>query len=394
MDKLNTILQEHVAQGDDTSNKLLGASFIAVNPTGVVYSGAAGRIDFGTGAKLFQTDSFTWVASLTKIVTTTSLMQIIERGLVGLDDDVRPLVPELAAMQILRGFDADDKPILEDNARPITLRILLTHTLGLAYDIIDPDLVKWSKYTGRTATNLDWSRDGFNTPLKFAPGEGWLYGAAMDWAGQVLEKITGRTLSEYTQEYIFDPLDMKDTGFWPGKLPQTQDRTVACTYREGEKLKPGPLPVPKEHEMESGGAGIFSTAHDYGLFMCGLLQGKLVSEAMLQTMFTPQLNDIQSTMLETIAYSHGGRGALVPEFPVGLKLNHGLGGVMNVEDVPGKRRRGSLMWSGMCNSRWWIDRETGVAGVLIVNVQPHGDPVVKSLYNELERAVYDVVGKQ
>lgn len=182
----------------------------------------------------------------------------------------------------------------------------------------------------------------------------------MDWAGQVLEKITGRTLSEYTQEHIFDPLDMRDTGFWPGKLPQTEGRTVACTYRQGEKLKPGPLPVPKEHEMESGGAGIFSTARDYGLFMCGLLQGKLVGEATLQTMFTPQLNDVQSTMLETIAYSLGGRDALVPEFPVGLKLNHGLGGVMNVEDVPGKRRRGSLMWSGMCNSRWV--RETTFRG--------------------------------
>lgn len=97
-------------------------STLTFSRIGVVYSGAAGRIDFDTGSKLFQTDSFTWVASLTKIVTTTSLMQIIERGLVGLDDDVRPLVPELAAMQILRGFDADDKPILEDNARPITLR--------------------------------------------------------------------------------------------------------------------------------------------------------------------------------------------------------------------------------------------------------------------------------
>ncbi|KAF7533758.1 hypothetical protein G7Z17_g13464 [Cylindrodendrum hubeiense] len=375
MDKLNTILQEHVAQGDDTSNKLLGASFIVVNSTDIVYSGAAGRIDFDTSSKPFQTDSFTWVASLTKIFTTTSLMQIVEQGLIGLDDDVRPLVPELAAMQILRGFDSNDKPILEDNPRPITLRC-------------------WSKSVGRTATNLDWSRDGFNTPIKFAPGDGWRYGAAMDWAGQVLEKITGRTLSAYMQEHIFDPLDIKDTGFWPEKLPQTADRTVACTYRNGDKLKPGPLPVPKEHEIESGGAGLFSTARDYGLFMRGLLQGKLVSETTMQTMFTPQLTDAQSAMLETIAYDYGSQDALAPEFPRGLKLNHGLGGVMNLDDVPGKRRKGSLMWSGMCNSRWWIDRETGVAGVLIVNVQPHGDPAVKSLYNELERAVYDIVGKQ
>lgn len=62
------------------------------------------------------------MASLTKIVTTTCLMQLVERGTLNLDDDVRPLIPELAAMQILRGFDADGRPNLEDNVVPITLR--------------------------------------------------------------------------------------------------------------------------------------------------------------------------------------------------------------------------------------------------------------------------------
>ncbi|KPM45688.1 hypothetical protein AK830_g782 [Neonectria ditissima] len=321
-------------------------------------------------------------------------MQIVERGLIGLDDDVRSLVPELDAMQILTGFDSDDKPILEDNTKPITLRILLTHTLGLGYDIADPNLVKWSKSIGRTATNLDWTREGFNTPLKFAPGEGWYYGAAVDWAGQVLERLTGQTLGEYMQENIFDPLGMNDTGFWPEKLPQTADRTVACTYREGDKLKPGALPPPKEHEMESGGAGIFSTAHDYGIFFRGFLQGKLVEVETIRTMFTPQLNEAQTAMLEAICYNPEIQDGFAPEFPRGLKLNHGIGGVINVEDVPGKRRKGSLMWSGMCNSRWWIDRESGIAGVLVLNVQPHGDPVVKRLYHELELAVYDALGKQ
>lgn len=352
MDKISAILQEHVAQGDDTSNKLLGASFVVVNSQDVIYTGSAGRIGFDIGSKPFRTDSFVWMASLTKIITVTSIMQVVEHGLVGLDDDVRPLIPELAAMQVLRGFDAKGKPILEDNTKPITLRILLTHTLGLGYDIADPDLVKWSKYVHRTATNLDWSRDGFNTPIKFAPGEGWYYGAAVDWAALVLEKVTGKSLGEYMQENIFEPLDIKDTGFWPEKLPQTADRAVSCTYREGDRLNPGPLPVPKAHEIESGGAGLFSTAQDYALFFRGFLQGKLLKEESVEEMFTPQLNETQSDMLESICYTPGRQVAFAPEFPQGLRLNHGIGGVMNSEDVPGKRRKGSLMWSGMCNSRW------------------------------------------
>lgn len=327
-------------------------------------------------SKPFDRDSVCWVASLTKIITVTSIMQIVERGLVALDDSVEHLVPELAAMQILRGFDAEDRPILEDNSTPITLRYpttsvsrdsltadrtLLTHTLGLGYDLADPDLVKWSKYIGRTATNLDWTREGFNTPIKFAPGEGWWYGAAVDWAGLVLEKMTGKSLGEYMQENIFDPLQMRETGFWPEKLPKSGGM-VSCTYREGDQLKPGPLPVPKRHEMESGGAGLFSTARDYALFFRGLLQGRLLKEESLKEMFTPQLNDTQSAMLETICYAPGSQIAFAPEFPRGLRLNHGIGGVLNCEDVSGKRRAGSLMWSGMCNSRWvsWALNEVDV----------------------------------
>ncbi|KAL2680556.1 hypothetical protein Neosp_008158 [[Neocosmospora] mangrovei] len=394
MEKLNSILQEHVAQGQDTTNKLLGAAFVVVNAKDVLFSGSSGRIDFDPDSRPFSTDTFTWMASMTKIITITAIMQLVERGEIRLDDDVRPHIPELAKMQILRGFDDNEKPILEDNTKPITVRHLLTHTLGLGSDLADPDLMKWSKAVGRTDTILSWNREGINTPLKFAPGEGWYYGAATDWAGVLLEEFTGETLGTYTQKNIFEPLGIKDTGFWPEKLPQTANRTTVCTYREGETLKPGPLPPPKEHILESAGAGLYSTAKDYATFFQGLLQGKLVKEETLQEMFSPQLNEMQAGILEMIAYNIGGQDAFAPEYPKGAKLNHGIGGVINMEDVPGKRRKGSLMWSGMCNSRWWIDRESGIAAALIVNVQPHGDPVVKSLYNELELEVYRCLGIQ
>ncbi|EQL01339.1 beta-lactamase [Ophiocordyceps sinensis CO18] len=367
MDKLDAILRAHVADGDST-DKLLGAAFAVVDKHGPVYSGAAGRIDFDPAASAFAGDSFTWVASLTKLVTTTCLMQLVERGAVGLDDDVRPRVPELSQMQILRGFDADDSPILEDNVKPITLRqanaivltvcysMLLTHTVGLGYDLADPDLTKWSKKTGRTANNLDWSRQGFFTPLKFAPGDGWYYGTALDWAGLVLEQVTGQSLGQYMQQHIFDPLGISDTGFWPERLPHTKSRTVAFTFRHRvtSALKPGKRlpPAEHQHQVESGGAGLFTTADDYARFLHGLLQGKLLSEATMGEMFAPQLNEKQSKMLEFICYDLGVQDGFAPEFPTGLGLNHGIGGVVNMEDVPGKRRKGSLMWSGMCNSRW------------------------------------------
>lgn len=245
---------------------------------------------------------------------------------------------------------------LANNTAPLILNPnshLLTHTLGLGSDLADPDLTKWSKAVGRTDNILSWNREGINTPLKFAPGEGWYYGAATDWAGVLLEEITGETLGTYTQRNILEPLGIKDTGFWPEKLPQTADRTAVCTYREGETLKPGPLPPPRKHMLESAGAGLYSTANDYAAFFQGLLGAKLVrEETTLREMFSPQLNEAQAGILEMIAYNIGGQDAFSPEYPKGARLNHGIGGVLNVEDVPGKRRKGSLMWSGMCNSRW------------------------------------------
>lgn len=222
----------------------------------------------------------------------------------------------------------------------------------MGYDLADPDLLKWSEFVGRTARNLDWSREGFNTPTKFPPGDGWYYGTAMDWAGLLLEVITGQKLGEYMEQHIFEPLGINDTGFWPEKLPQVKNRTVAWVYRKNGALEPGPAPVPEKHEVESGGAGLFTTAKDYALFLRGLLQGKLVREETLKQMFTPQLSEPQIAMLENICYNMGGQDGFAPEFPKGLKLSFGLGGVINTEDSPNKRRKGSMMWSGLCNSRW------------------------------------------
>ncbi|WQF81000.1 Putative beta-lactamase/transpeptidase [Colletotrichum destructivum] len=119
---LDAILKKYTAAGDDTKDKVLGAAFTVVNQEGILYSGSAGRIDFADDARSWDADTFTYVASLTKLITSTAVMQLVERGLVGLDDDMRAVVPQLARMQILRGFDGDEQPILEDNTTPITLR--------------------------------------------------------------------------------------------------------------------------------------------------------------------------------------------------------------------------------------------------------------------------------
>lgn len=224
--------------------------------------------------------------------------------------------------------------------------------MGLGYDLADPMLIKWSAKIGRLATNLEWNRAGFTTPLNFAPGEGWCYGSAIDWAGLVLEAVTKQTLGEYMQAQIFEPMGMKDTGFWPERLPHITPQTAAFSYRNKAtgRLESGSPSVASHHDIESGGAGLYTTADDYARFLQGLLSGQLVRSDTLNQMIEPQLNDAQRGMLENLVYHCGVQDGYAPEFPTGLELNHGIGGVLNMEDVKGKRRKASLMWSGLCNS--------------------------------------------
>ncbi|KAJ3948735.1 hypothetical protein N0V92_013038 [Colletotrichum tropicale] len=384
---LDAILARNTPAPDqDADGKVPGAAFIVVNKDGVLYNGSAGRIDPALGSRPWRADTFTHVASLTKIITATSIMQLVERGLVDLDADVRELVPRLGQMPILRGFTEDEKPILEDHDVQITLRMLLTHTVGLSYDVIEPDLMRWHNAVGRKATNLDWSLDGFHTPVLFKPGESFYYGTAIDWAGQALEKITGKTLGEYMSENIFDPLGMKDTGFWPEKLPHTADRTAAWSYRgeDGSSIAAGSQMFAKEHPVESGGAGLLTTAQDYSKFLHALLTNQIVKKETVDEMFRPQLNE----KIAQDSREFANKSLTAVEFDPELKLNYGLSGFINMEDAEGKRKKGSMAWSGMCNSHWWMDRESGIAAVLVVQLMPFGDPIFVKLFHELERAVY------
>jgi CubicO group peptidase (beta-lactamase class C family) len=179
---------------------------------------------------------------------------------------------------------------------------------------------------------------------------------------------------------------MRDTGFWPERLPQVEKRTAEFTYREGDTLKPGPSPVPKDHPLETGGAGLYSTAADYAKAIQAVLSPKVVKSETLDLLLTPQLNDAQKAALMAIAHMY--RVAFCPEIPKGTELDWNLVGLVAMEDIPGKRRKGTVAWSGMANARWWADRETGIGAILLVNVLPHGDAVVESLINELELAVY------
>ncbi|KAI2628211.1 beta-lactamase/transpeptidase-like protein [Xylaria nigripes] len=385
---LDAILKTHAVSSDETEvqDKLLAAGFLVVNKDGCIYEGTAGRLDFDPASPPYKPNSVSWFASMTKLAMAVSMLQLVERGLIKLEDDLSEMLPELAALPVLRGFDDDGVPILEPHGRAITLRHLLTHTLGISLDELEPDLQRWSQYVGRSARFLDFTLDGIKTPLNYAPGASWKYGTGLEWAGYLLTKLTNKTLSTYMRENIFEPLGMSSTTFDP------KTRTLAFAYSHTDSaghtiLKPGPSPVPDTPAFETGGAGLFSTLADYGRLVHGVLTQKVLGPEGTALLFAPQLDEAQrEVLMETVDAMR--EGGFAPELPRGCPVDYGLGGLVNMADVPEKRRAGSLMWSGMSNGRWWIDREAGLAGVVLTQVLPFGSRVLIDMYDELERVVY------
>lgn len=284
---------------------------------------------------------------MTKLASVVAILQVVERGLITLDEDVRPRIKFLAEVEIIRGFDERTRaPILEPNTEPITLRRLLTHTTGLCYDLMEEVIMRWRRYAGKDKINLSWTEEGFATPLLFAPGTDFTYGTNIDWATMLLEQVTGQRLSAYMAENILAPLGMTNTGFYPDAETVAK---IPCRAPDGS-LEDYPLPLPKDHPVESGGAGLFTTTADYAKLLLAILQGKLLRADTMELLFAPQLSpEIQKRLMEKMAAA---QDTYAPEYPPGTPANFALGGMVNLEDIPGKRAKGSMMWSGYTNPHW------------------------------------------
>jgi CubicO group peptidase (beta-lactamase class C family) len=220
--------------------------------------------------------------------------------------------------------------------------------------MFDPILVKWSKSTGRTIDNNSYSLEGYTTPLVFEPGEGWVYGVSLDWVGHLVSVLAGSTFEAYLTEHILAPLEMTSTTFRIAERPDLIARRAAIALRT-EPTAPLsieiPDPVPETPPMASGGSGLFSTANDYAKLLGALVAGGggILKADSIRELCQPQLSDTRSLM-QTLDSPF--RAFFCPEYPPGMPANYALGGAVNLEDIPGKRRKGSMMWSGMANPHW------------------------------------------
>lgn len=177
-------------------------------------------------------DSVFELQSMTKLLTTIAALQLAERGFVGLDDDVCTLLPELGAKLVLAGFAADGiAPVFRPRAGPITLRHLLTHSAGQAYPILDDRLQSLSEELQLQPAGA-MIEECLRQPLSFQPGEDWIYGFNIDWAGRLVEQLTGTSLQTYLEVHVFAPLSITDITFFLGTRPELAARLVTTAVRD------------------------------------------------------------------------------------------------------------------------------------------------------------------
>jgi methyl acetate hydrolase len=384
--QIDEVLKTATDRGD-----VPGVVAMAATREGPVYQGAFGRRALPDGPAM-TADTVFWIASMTKAITSTAAMQLVEQGKLSLDSPIADVLPELAAPQVLEGFDAAGEPKLRPARRPITLRHLITHTAGFVYDIWCSEMGRYMEKKGVPGI-ISCENAALMLPLVFDPGEKWDYGISIDWVGKAVERTSGQRLGDYFAEHIFGPVGTKDTSF--ALTPEHRARLVGMHARgEDGALGPIPFELPQEPEFQMGGGGLYGTAADYLAFeRLFLSEGRANGRQVLRPetvrlMCENAIGGLDVRLLKTAlpAYSNDA------EFFPGMVKKWGLGFMISTEAVPAGRSPGSLAWAGLGNTYFWIDPTKGVAGVILMQLIPFADPKALRLLDGFEKAVYAALG--
>jgi methyl acetate hydrolase len=382
---LDTSLRSAVERKD-----VPGVVVLVTDRKGVLYENAFGVADVATGRQL-KTDALFRIASMTKPITTTALMQLVEQGKIGLDDPAEKYLPELKNPKVVESFDAKtgDYKLRPAASAPL-VRHFLTHTSGLAYPFTSAIWRDFKPHAGETYP--------FGGPMLFDPGERWHYSTSIDVVGRLVEVVSGQKLEDYFHDHIFVPLKMNDTSY---NVPVAKGpRLVAQQQRDGAKMDgPVVLQIPPLVGLTIaepiGGGGLASTADDYGRFMRMILNGgELDGARVLKAETVKLMGENHIGMVSVPALKTALPRSADFSFIADGRDKWGYGFLITVDQVSGKRSPGSLSWGGINNTYFWIDPARGVAGTIMMQYLPFADAKALAVYDAFERGTYQLVSAE
>ena len=355
--------------GPVAAGELAGAAALVWRKGQGVRAAMVGRRDLNSGAPI-ERDTIFRIASLTKPVTTVAALMLLDEGLFELDEPITAYAPELAQMRVLRHPEG---PLDETDAaeRPITFRDLLTHRAGLTYGEFHRGPIRFAlaeRLGGQIDNDItpdEWITRLATLPLIDQPGAGFHYGVSTDLLGFLIARLEGASLGTLLSRRVFQPLGMRDTGFFV-PAEKRHRRAGLCGFDGNGNLTPLPAAPgghalaerPADMSFEAGGGGLWSTVDDYFSFARQLLGDAANGVTVLRPETRAMMMSNQLTPGQRAAARQFGR----PIFAEGHGYGMGVAVVMEPDKADPMRCRGgigTIGWPGAYGSWWQADPNDG-----------------------------------
>jgi methyl acetate hydrolase len=378
-----TVLEQILDKAVETQNLPFAVGRV-VSKGEVLWAGAAGSAAPGLVASQ-ETQFRLW--SMTKGIGALAVMVLVDRGELSLDTEVADVLPAFDELEVIESIDGSSIQYRRP-ARRATIRHLLTHTSGLAYPLYNPKMIQYMQATGMSYV-MQGRIDELTMPLMFDPGTEWSYGIGPDWAGYVIQQVTGRSVEDFCQTEIFEPLALPSFSFRPSHhadhLAGTFARTDQGTFVDAE------FSPPADPELHGLGNALYGNAQDYTRFLqlvlgSGELDGvRLISPETFRAMTSNQIGDVP---IPAIRSQDASISADVDHLFDDTRMTHTAGFFRTEADVPGMRSEGSLWWAGFLNTHYWVDPARDIAAVLMTQSLPFCEARFMGVFADFEREVY------
>ena len=372
--RVRALIEAQVDEG-----RIAGASWLILHGDEVVVRDAHGVRDVDTASPM-EPDTIVRIYSMTKMLTAVATLQLVERGVLQLDDAIGRWIPELARPQVCVGGSAD-APQLEPAEGPITVHMLLNHTAGLSYDFYRDSPVGelYRRAELWSAESLDQFVERLATlPLIAQPGSRWHYSVADDVLGVLIERASGTRFEDFIARNITEPLGMRDTGF---DVPEDARGRLAALHelRDGELTTTPPTFgafAEPGRGFAAGGAGLFSTIDDYARFARALRDGGALDGVRILGRKTFELAVRPSSTAAQGEVAPGDRWNLLCAVRCEPERSAQLG------------TAGMMYWSGAATTHFFVDPEEDVVALLFCQHFPFDEP---RLFGRFRNAVYQAL---
>lgn len=376
--KVDSVVEDLIKQ-----KRLAGATVMIAQHGELVYFNIFGKMDLDSG-KPMRRDAIFRIYSMSKAITTAAALMLYDDGKIGLDDPVSKYVSDFKEIKVWNAA-GNVAPTHEP-----TIRDLMRHTAGLTYgafgDTAVDRLYREAKVLNPNEDLKAMCEKLGKLPLLYDPGTKWVYSVAVDVLGRVIEVASGMEFDAFLQKRLFEPLDMKDTGFY---VPREKlDRFASIYNSDGEgTLTPAETQITSPYltkpKLLSGGGGMVSTTRDYMRFLQMIAQGgELHGKRLLKT--------------ETVALmTHNQLPAALVPISIALQkrsgVGFGLGFSVRVESADGASsgRVGEYGWGGMASTHYW----TSPKDELVVVTMEQTLPFSLMLETAVKGLIYDAITK-